>query len=108
MRVKVFSKSLFKKVRPHVKDLPKYVPERLLLAAHYFLIILRNSKYFCNTFSRGWEFLSYEIELQNRVTQNDVTIRVTNLKSKNKTLHFELLTRRFNFYFSTYELLTQC
>ena len=26
----------------------------------------------------GSEFLSYEIELRNRVTQNDVTLRVTN------------------------------
>ena len=39
------------------------------------------------------EFSSYEIELQNRVTQNDVTLRVTNSKSKNKKFHFELLTR---------------
>ena len=28
--------------------------------------------------SGGSEFSSYEIELQNRVTQNDVTLRVTN------------------------------
>ena len=47
------------------------------------------------------EFMSYEIELQNRATQNDVTLRVTNSKSKNQKLHFELLTRRFNFDFST-------
>ena len=46
------------------------------------------------------------LELQNRVAQNDVTLRVTNWKSKkkftfrvtnsklkNKKLHFELLTR---------------
>ena len=56
---------------------------------------------------RGSEFLSYEIELRNRVTQNDVTLRVTNSKSKNKNLHFELLTRRLNFYFFTFELLTR-
>ena len=49
----------------------------------------------------------YEIELRNRVTQNDVTLQVTNSKSKNKNLHFELLTREFNFYFSTFELLTR-
>ena len=30
---------------------------------------------------RGSEFSSYENELQNRVTQNDVTLRVTNWKS---------------------------
>ena len=42
---------------------------------------------------RGSEFLSYEIELRNRVTQNDITLGVTNSKSKNKNLHFELLTR---------------
>ena len=41
----------------------------------------------------GLEFSSYEIELRNRVTQNGVTLRVTNSKSKNKNLHFELLTR---------------
>ena len=58
-------------------------------------------------FKRGTEFSSYKIELQNRVMQNDVTLRVTNSKSKNKKLHFELLTRRFNFYFSTFELLTR-
>ena len=28
----------------------------------------------------GSEFLSYEIELQNQVTQNDVILRVTNSK----------------------------
>ena len=28
----------------------------------------------------GSEFSSYEIELQNQVTQNDVTLRVTNSK----------------------------
>ena len=28
----------------------------------------------------GSKFSSYEIKLQNRVTQNDVTIRVTDLK----------------------------
>ena len=55
----------------------------------------------------GSEFLGYEIELRNRVTQNDVTLRATNSKSKNKKLHFELLTRRFNFYFSTFELLSR-
>ena len=56
---------------------------------------------------RGLEFSSYEIELRNPVTQNGVTLRVTNSKSKNKKLHFELLTRRFNFYFFTFELLTR-
>ena len=29
---------------------------------------------------RGSEFWSYEIELRERVTQNDVTVRVTNSK----------------------------
>ena len=56
---------------------------------------------------RGLEFSSYEIELRNPVTQNGVTLQVTNSKSKNKKLHFELLTRRFKFYFSTFELLTR-
>ena len=42
---------------------------------------------------RGSEFSSYETELRNRVTQNDVTLQVTNSKSKNKNFHFELLTR---------------
>ena len=84
------------------------------------------------------EFSSYEMELQNWVTQNGVTLRVanskifikiailshriskyqiklrgsnskfkllifyfrvTNSKLKNKKLHFELLTRRLNFFF---------
>ena len=56
---------------------------------------------------RGSEFSSYETNLRKRVTQNGVTIRVTNSKSKNKNLHFELTTRRLNFYFLTFELLTQ-
>ena len=42
---------------------------------------------------RGSEFSSYEIELRNRVTQKDVTLRVTNSRLKNKKLHFELQTR---------------
>ena len=33
------------------------------------------------------------LELRNRVKQNDVTLRVTNSKSKNKKIHFKLLTR---------------
>ena len=36
---------------------------------------------------RGSGFSSYEIELRNRVTQNDVTLRVTNSKSKNKKFY---------------------
>ena len=67
------------------------------------------------------------LELRSRVTkpsyakwQNDVTLRVTNSKSKNKKFHFELLTRSwkkklhfdlltrgFNFYILTFELLTR-
>ena len=46
------------------------------------------------------------LELRNRVTQNDLSLWVANSKSKNKKFHFELLTQRFNFYFSTFELLT--
>ena len=42
----------------------------------------------------GSEFSSNEIKLRNRVTQNVVTLWIINLKSKNKKLHFELLTRR--------------
>ena len=34
------------------------------------------------------------------------TQKVTNLKLKNKKLHFELLTRWLNFYFFAFELLT--
>ena len=76
-----------------------------------------------NVYERGSEFSSYEIELRNWVMQNDVTLRVTNSKSKNKKFHFtlltrswkiksytsnfELLSRRFNFHFSTLELLTR-
>ena len=33
------------------------------------------------------------LELRNQVKQNDVTLRVTNSKSKNKKIHFKLLTR---------------
>ena len=65
-----------------------------------------NKELFRGNFIWGLKFSSYEIESRNRVTQKDVTLRVTNSKSKNKTLHFELLTRRFNFYFSTFKLLT--
>ena len=42
-------------------------------------------------FYRGSEFLSYEIELQNRVKQNYVTLRVTNSRILKEI--FELLTR---------------
>ena len=37
-------------------------------------------KLFWNISYRGSEFLSFEIELRNRVTQNDVTLRVTDSK----------------------------
>ena len=33
--------------------------------------------------------------------------RVTNTTSKNIKVNFELLTRKFNFYYSTFELLTR-
>ena len=51
---------------------------------------------------RGSEFSSYEIELR----QNDVTLRVTNSKSKNKNFHFELLTRsrKIKSFTSSYQL----
>ena len=44
-------------------------------------------------FTRGTEFSSYKIELQNRVMQNDVTLRVTNSKIFYRNSSFELLTR---------------
>ena len=43
-----------------------------------------NEKYICGRFGI--------LELINRVTQNDVTLRVTKSNSKNKKFHFELLT----------------
>ena len=57
-------------------------------------------------FRRGSELSSYEIQLQNQVTQNDVTLQVTNSKSKNKKLHFQLLTRsrKIKSYTSSYYL----
>ena len=56
---------------------------------------------------RGSEFSSYEIELQNRVTQNGVTLQVTNSTLQNIKSNFEFLTRRFKFYFPTFKLLTR-
>ena len=71
-------------------------------------------------FQRRFGNLELRIELRNQVKQNDVTLPVinskifaeaffwvTNLTSQNFQFHFELLTRRFNFYFFTFELLTQ-
>ena len=81
----------------------------------------------------GSEFSSYEIELWNRVTQNDIKLRVpnsnifieillssyskvyllffyfrvTNSNLRNNKFHFQLLTQRLNFYFFTFELLTR-
>ena len=54
-------------------------------------IIFRATRNFCfgHRLERGSEFSSYEIKL------------------RKMTLHFELLTRRFNFYFSTFEFLTR-
>ena len=81
---------------------------------------LRKLKFWERQFFWGSEFSSYEIELENRVTQDDVTLRLINsksfieilLSSTSSTswdiiLNFELLTRRSNFYFSTCELLTR-
>ena len=39
-------KSLFKKVRAPLKDLPRYIPERLHRAVHYFVTISWNSQLF--------------------------------------------------------------
>ena len=60
--------------------------------------------YLLEQFQRGSGISSYKIELRNRVTQNNVTLRVTNSKSKNKKLHFELLTqsRKMKSYTSSY------
>ena len=57
-------------------------------------IIFRATRNFCfgHCLERGSEFSSYEIKLRNQVTENDVTFRVTNSKSKNKKFYFELLT----------------
>ena len=81
----------------------------------------------------GSEFSNYEIELRNRVTQNDIKLRVpnsnifteillssyskvyllffyfrvTNSNLRNNKFHFQLLTRRLNFYFFNLELLTR-
>ena len=67
---------------------------------------LQPLKDFCTRKSGGSEFSSYEIEFRNRVTQNDVTLRVTNLKSTNKKFHFELLTqsRKIQSFTSSYYL----
>ena len=51
------------------------------------------------------------LELRNQVTipsyTNDVILRVTNLKFEKKKFRFELLARRLNFYFFTFELVTR-
>ena len=63
---------------------------------------------------RGSEISSCKVELQDRVTQNDVTPRVTNSYFewitwllKNAKFNIELLNRSLNFYFSTFDLLTR-
>ena len=53
----------------------------------------------------GSEFRSYKIELQNRVMQNEVSLRVTDLKLKNKKFHFELLTWSWKIKNLTFEFL---
>ena len=59
---------------------------------------------------------SYQIELRKMTSHFELLtrrvfqkffFRVTNSTSQNIKLNFELLTRRFNFYFSSFELLTQ-
>ena len=56
---------------------------------------------------------SYKTELRKttshfaRSQKMKVSLRVTYSKSKNKNFHFELLTRKFNFYFSTFGLPTR-
>ena len=69
----------------------------------YISLWIRKDQNF-TTEKQGSEFSSYEIELQNRVTQNDVTLQITNSKSKNKKFHFELLTwsRKIKSYTSSY------
>ena len=92
----------------------------VLLKIYFFLGIYQVSR-LRSILYRGSEFSIYKFELWNRVTQNDVTLRVTNsrLKNenfyfellarsrKNKMFYFELLTRWLIFYFFTLELLTQ-
>ena len=70
----------------------------------FFCIFEEKIIFLITSFPRGSEFSSYEIELRKQVTQNDVTLWVTNSKLKNKNLHFELLTRsrKINSYTSSY------
>ena len=65
----------------------------MILISACFLQFFCEIRINCDKENRGSEFSSYEFELRNRVTQNDVTLRVTNSKLKNKKLRFELLTR---------------
>ena len=83
----------FPSIRLLFKVIYKYLQSCWFHCVDMFYIKFR----FCETFTVinwGSEFSSYEIELRNRVTQNDVTLRVTNSKLKNKKFHFELLTQR--------------
>ena len=73
------------------------ISKNTLFTEHLWTIASRLSvfKYIVNL--ARFRILEYEINLQNWVTQNDVTLWVTNSILKNKKLHFELLTRRLNF-----------
>ena len=67
---------------------PLLRPEKL--SSHSFWMI--------TSIYRGLAFSSYKIELWNRVTQSDVTLRF----SISKTFHFELLIQRLIFCFSSF------
>ena len=65
----------------------------MILISACFLQFFCEIRINCDKENRGSEFSSYEFELRNRVTQNDVTLRFPTSKLKNKKLRFELLTR---------------
>ena len=68
---------------------------------------LRNSRVMKSSYETELCKMTSHFELLTRSRKIKLTLRVTNSKSKNKNLHLELLTRRFNFYFSNFELLTR-
>ena len=57
--------------------------------------------------NRSWKTKSNTLSYQLEVKKWKVTLQVTNSKSRNKKIHFELLTQRLNFFCFTFELLTR-
>ena len=79
----------------------------LLLPFRLYFFEVRNSRVTKSSYETELRKMASQFELLTRKFLKKFFYRITNSTSQNVKLNFELLPRKFNFYFSTFELPTQ-